>query len=59
MDCVGGKNSRFGPELLRNGGTFVTIVIPLIENTDKLGLPLGLVKSGTTLISNLLPVSNV
>lgn len=47
LDCVGGQQHAFVPELLRKGkfAPYVTVVSPVLKNTDERGLLPGIVLS--------------
>nr|XP_020464343.1 reticulon-4-interacting protein 1, mitochondrial isoform X1 [Monopterus albus] len=56
LDNVGGDTEGWAPSLLKpwTGAKFVTLVTPFIENTDRLGIADGMMKTATTVATRAL-----
>ncbi|XP_039262457.2 NAD(P)H oxidoreductase RTN4IP1, mitochondrial-like [Styela clava] len=59
FDIVGSSNPEHAKSMLHNGGTYVTLKSPLVQNTDDYGLLFGLSTSATSYLKTSLFRNNI
>lgn len=59
LDNVGGDTERWALKLLKpwSGAKYVTLVMPFMQNTDRLGVADGMMQTAATVASKALKVS--